>query len=93
MSYSAQDWVLIIGAVGAAVSGALTVWKGNRSIKKELTPNGGSSLRDAVDRIERLVEDHVASDERVFAEMREDARMRHEVVLGVLRVEGSSRSE
>jgi hypothetical protein len=43
--------VAIIGAIGAAH--AAKVGREVKRVGKEVVPNGGSSLRDAVDRIER----------------------------------------
>lgn len=37
------------------VAVGVVVWLNGRTTRKELKPNGGSSMRDAVDRIERTV--------------------------------------
>lgn len=41
--------------IGGAIVGAfiLGIWKGFRKVQDQFKPNGGSSLRDAIDRIEK----------------------------------------
>lgn len=40
-------------SVVVAICGVVTLWIQQRKANKELKPNGGSSMRDAVDRIEQ----------------------------------------
>lgn len=49
-----RDGLEIVVFLGSLIGAfALGIWKGFRKIREQLVPNGGSSLRDAVDRIER----------------------------------------
>lgn len=60
--FSAQDWVLIIGAIGAAFgTAAAAVIKAVASIKKEFRPNGGGSMRDAIDGLHDKLDDVAAT--------------------------------
>lgn len=43
----------------AAAAAALGAWAATRSTKKEFKPNGGTSMRDAVDRIEDASSSHL----------------------------------
>lgn len=67
-----QAWasfVVVVGAAAAAVGAALAFgWRyairpelrrQMEGVMKELLPNGGGSLRDAVDRIERRLDAHL----------------------------------
>lgn len=53
---------LVAGALVATFVAAAKHWWGSilKEIKKELVPNGGSSARDAIDRIERATEQNVS---------------------------------
>jgi len=42
-----------VGALLAGLAAVLTAASARRTVRRHLTPNGGSSLRDAIDRIER----------------------------------------
>jgi len=50
---SAQDWEAIIAVIAAV--GAVIAYLIRAEIRKQFTPNHGTSLRDAVDRIEQHV--------------------------------------
>lgn len=54
--FSAPD-ALVVSAVVTAVAGA-GWWQSHRN-SQQLRPNGGSSLRDAVDRIETKLDEQV----------------------------------
>ena len=61
-AFTAQDWVLIIGAIGGALGAAsAAIIKAVRALGKEFSSNGGSSMRDAVDRIETKVEEALST--------------------------------
>lgn len=75
------DWTQVIVAVISLVGVIVgTIW--THSTRKETKPNGGSSLKDIVVRVEQKVDDHVsytkgrldATDRRV--ERLEDHEMR-----------------
>ena len=53
---SAPDAIVVAAIVTALAGGS---WWTSRKTGKELRPNGGSTLRDAVDRIERMLEREV----------------------------------
>ena len=47
----AQGWALLIPLIGSQVVAVVAALRGHNTLKKEFKPNGGSSLRDAVDQI------------------------------------------
>ena len=48
----ATDALSDVGALLAGLAAVLTAASARRTVRRHLTPNGGSSLRDVVDRIE-----------------------------------------
>ena len=72
-----DGWALIIAAVGPFATGVLA-WVLKRSethkmrtlneVVEQVKPNGGSSLRDAIDRIEKLAIDLTSRVEQLEAE-------------------------
>lgn len=55
--FTAPDALVVASVVTAAVTGIYTL-KSAREAAKQSKPNGGRSMRDAVDRIERKVDSH-----------------------------------
>lgn len=55
--FTAPDALVIGSVVTAAVTGIYTL-KSARMAAKQSQPNGGRSMRDAIDRIERKVDSH-----------------------------------
>lgn len=57
-----SDWVAILTVAALLLSSLFFVIDARiRKIMAELKPNHGSSLRDAVDRIERRMDDHITN--------------------------------
>jgi len=70
------SWATIIGGVAVVLGGVKWfVVVGLRPVKAELQNNGGSSMRDAVDRIEDKVTEHLIEDAAFKAEM--TVRVKH----------------
>lgn len=57
--------IAIISAIGGIVV-AIVTKRGDRSVKKELMPNGGKTLRDAIDRIDQRTASGFEGIERRF---------------------------
>lgn len=53
----AQDLVPIVIIAAALLSGLLWIIKGQSAMSREFRPNGGSSMKDAVNRIENDLRD------------------------------------
>lgn len=80
--------ITAIGGATAAVRASKTAEATRQRVRKEMTPNHGSSLRDAVDRIERkvdqhteiihLIDDKVDSVGHQIGEVKSDERAAHE---------------
>ena len=52
-----QDLVPLIIIAAALLSGLLWIIKGQSAMSREFKPNGGSSMKDAVNRIEKDLRD------------------------------------
>ena len=52
-----QDLVPLIIIAGALLSGLLWIIKSQSAMSREFRPNGGSSMKDAVNRIEKDIRD------------------------------------
>lgn len=50
---SPADVLAIIGIAGGILGGLLWIIRAQAALSKQFKPNGGASLRDSVDRIER----------------------------------------
>lgn len=82
-----MDVPALINAIAALVA-AFAAWRANRRVKRELSPNHGSSTRDAINRIEKsqnaLTEGLAAQREMIrslghqVGEIRRDASQVHE---------------
>lgn len=55
--FSAPDAVVIAALLAAAIPGILT-YLNSRRAAQQTRPNGGSTMRDSLDRIERKLDDH-----------------------------------
>lgn len=53
----AQDLVPLVIIAAALLSGLLWIIKGQSAMSREFRPNGGSSMKDAVNRIENDLRD------------------------------------
>lgn len=68
-----------LAAAAAAIKALPTIWQFIKaianapfvieSVAKEFSPNGGGSLRDAIDRMEDKFDAHVERDEKAFGEL------------------------
>lgn len=47
---------IVLAALVAAVGAQMQTWRNQRKAMKETKPNGGSSMRDAIDRIEHKLD-------------------------------------
>ena len=57
-----SDWVAILTIAALLLSSLFFVIDARiRKIMAELKPNHGSSMRDAIDRIERRLDDHITT--------------------------------
>ncbi len=50
---------VVVGALVAAIGAQIQTWRNQRKTLRETKPNGGSSMRDAIDRIERKLDTDV----------------------------------
>ena len=55
--FTAPDAVVIAALATAAASTVATWWNSHQAAK-QTRPNGGSSMRDAIDRIEQKIDKH-----------------------------------
>lgn len=56
------EWVAILTIAALLLSALMFIVDSRiRKIMAELKPNHGSSLRDAIDRIERRIDDHITN--------------------------------
>lgn len=55
--FTAPDAVVIAAALAAAGTAGATWWNSHQAVK-QTKPNGGSSMRDVVDRIEAKIDNH-----------------------------------
>ena len=60
-----QMWVAIVLIIATLVVPQIVQLFQNRNIKAQLTPNHGSSARDAIDRIESALNSHIDSENAV----------------------------
>ena len=56
--FTNADAVVLAGTIPATIAAALS-WANARKAERQTRPNGGSSLRDVVDRIETSLSDEV----------------------------------